>query len=128
MKLLLDTHIFLWLNSSPELLSDSARQACEELQNNLYLSYASVWEIQIKQQLGKLQLEAPWQDMIKTQQLDNDLNLLPIELEHIEGLENLPSLHRDPFDRLIIAQAIQEDMTIITVDSFFTDYRVPVIG
>lgn len=78
--------------------------------------------------MGKLQLDAPWQDMIKAQQQDNGLILLPIELRHIESLENLPAVHRDPFDRLIIAQAIQETMTIITVDSVFADYPVPMIG
>jgi PIN domain nuclease of toxin-antitoxin system len=128
MNLLLDTHAFLWLNDAPEKLSNIARQACEDLNNHLYLSLASVWEIQIKQQLGKLELNTPWREMIDTQQQDNDLALLPIELSHIEALSQLPAVHRDPFDRLLIAQAIQESMTIITVDGFFADYPVSVIG
>jgi PIN domain nuclease of toxin-antitoxin system len=128
MKLLLDTHVFLWLNDAPEKLSEMARQACEDLHNCLYLSLVSVWEIQIKQQLGKLQLSASWQEMIKTQQQDNNLVLLPIELTHIAALSQLPAMHRDPFDRLLIAQAIHESMTIITVDGFFADYPVSVMG
>jgi PIN domain nuclease of toxin-antitoxin system len=128
MKLLLDTHVFLWLNDAPEKLSETARQACEDLHNCLYLSLVSVWEIQIKQQLGKLQLSASWQEMIKTQQQDNNLVLLPIELTHIAALSQLPAMHRDPFDRLLIAQAIHESMTIITVDGFFADYPVSVMG
>lgn len=128
MKLLLDTHVFLWLNDSPEKLSDTARQVCEDLNNSLHLSMASVWEIQIKQQLGKLQLSESWREMIKTQQQDNDLVLLPIELKHIEALNSLPPVHRDPFDRLLIAQAIQESMSIVTVDSCFTNYPVSVIS
>lgn len=127
MKLLLDTHAFLWLNDSPEKLSVAARQACEDLDNRLYLSLASVWEIQIKQQLGKLQLNASWLEMIKTQQQDNDLTLLPLELLHIEALNHLPPVHKDPFDRMLIAQAIEESMTIITVDGYFADYPVSII-
>ncbi|MGZ8164740.1 MAG: type II toxin-antitoxin system VapC family toxin [Methylobacter sp.] len=128
MKLLLDTHVFLWLNVEPEMLSMSARAACEDPGNSLYLSLASIWEIQIKQQLGKLQLESPWQQMINTQQQENNLALLSIELPHIEALENLPAAHRDPFDRLIIAQALQEEMTVISVDSIFNNYPISVIS
>lgn len=126
--MLLDTHVFLWLNGSPEKLTTAAREACENPGNSLYLSLASVWEIQIKQQLGKLELDTPWQDMIKTQQIDNDMALLPIQLAHVEGLAALPSVHRDPFDRMLVAQAITEGMTVITVDPVFSDYPVRVIG
>jgi PIN domain nuclease of toxin-antitoxin system len=110
------------------MLSMSARAACEDPGNSLYLSLASIWEIQIKQQLGKLQLESPWQQMINTQQQENNLALLSIELPHIEALENLPAAHRDPFDRLIIAQALQEKMTVISVDSIFNNYPISVIS
>lgn len=78
MKLLLDTHVFLWLNEAPEKLTPIIRQTCENPDNSLHLSIASVWEIQIKQQLGKLQLDIPWQDMIDTQRRDNNLAMLPI--------------------------------------------------
>ena len=80
MNVLIDTHVFLWLNEAPEKLSASALQLCECSDVRLYLSLVSVWEIQIKQQLGKLSLTTPWQTMIKRQQQDNELKLLPIEL------------------------------------------------
>lgn len=127
MKLLLDTHIFLWLNEAPEKLPPTLRQACENPDNSLHLSIASIWEIQIKQQLGKLQLDIPWQDMIDTQRKDNNLAMLSIELAHIHDLAKLPSPHRDPFDRIIIAQAITEDMTIASVDPVFSDYPAKLI-
>lgn len=128
MKLLIDTHVFLRLNGSPEKLGDAARQACEDPGNSLHLSLASVWEIQIKQQIGKLQLDAPWQDMIKAQQRNNNLGLVPVELAHIEALANLPPAHRDPFDRLIIAQAMTEGMTIVTLDAVFKEYPAQLLG
>lgn len=127
MKLLLDTHVFLWLNGSPDKLSDAARQACEDPGNSLHLSLASAWEIQIKHQLGKLQLDAPWQDMIKTQQQDNGLAMVPIELAHVAALANLPPAHRDPFDRMIISQASMEGMTVVTADQAFAGYPVPIL-
>jgi PIN domain nuclease of toxin-antitoxin system len=127
MNLLLDTHIFIWLNDAPEKLKPAIREACEDPCNGLYLSVASVWEIQIKQQLGKLELEIPWFDMVETQRKDNDLILLPIELRHIQALGNLPAPHRDPFDRLIIAQAIREDMMLASMDAIFSEYPVRLI-
>lgn len=128
MNVLIDTHVFLWLNEAPEKLSASALQLCERSDVRLYLSLVSVWEIQIKQQLGKLSLSTPWQTMIQRQQQDNELKLLPIELSHIEQLQALPAVHRDPFDRLLIAQAIQESMTIVTSDQFFSQYPVALVS
>jgi PIN domain nuclease of toxin-antitoxin system len=127
MNILLDTHIFLWLNDTPEKLSQPALDACQNLDNTLYLSLASVWEMQIKQQLGKLQLNGTLQTLISTQQQQNGLQLLPIELEHIETLSHLPSPHRDPFDRLLIAQSIKEQMLIISADQAFAGYPVSLI-
>ncbi|MCI5132540.1 MAG: hypothetical protein D3904_13755 [Candidatus Electrothrix sp. EH2] len=83
MKLLLDTHIFLWLNSEPGKVPSAAYDACCDPNNQLYLSHLSPWEIQIKQQLGKLQLRAALPELIETQTRENDLNMLPIELAHI---------------------------------------------
>ncbi|QWF69694.1 type II toxin-antitoxin system VapC family toxin [Methylomonas paludis] len=128
MKYLLDTHIFLWLNEEPDKLSPTMRQVCDDPANTLVISLVSLWEIQIKQQLGKLQLDLPWRQMLETQQQDNGLLLLPIEIKHISALENLPSFHRDPFDRLLIAQALQENMTILSVDAVFTQYPAPLIS
>lgn len=127
MNLLLDTHIFLWLNDTPEKLSPAALAACQDENNTLYLSLVSAWEIQIKQQLGKLELSESLHTLINTQQQQNGLQLLPIELAHIEELANLPSPHRDPFDRLLIAQSIKQQMHIVSADQVFTDYPVNLI-
>ena len=88
MKLLLDTHIFLWLSSEPEKLTATAFDACRDPQNQLYLSLVSPWKIQIKQQLGKLHLQATLPELIETQVSRNDLNILPIELDRINGVDN----------------------------------------
>ena len=128
MKYLLDTHIFLWLNEEPEKLSSTMRLVCEDPANTLVISLVSLWEIQIKQQLGKLQLDLPWRQMLDTQQQDNGLLLLPIEIKHISALEKLPSIHRDPFDRLLIAQALQENMIILSADAVFTQYPAQLIS
>ena len=117
MNLLLDTHIFLWLNQSPEKLPFDLLDLCKDSANTLFLSHVSPWEIQIKTNLGKLDLNVPLHKMIETQQHDNDLKLLPIELAHIYVLEKLEHHHNDPFDRLLIAQAMVENMPIVTVDS-----------
>jgi PIN domain nuclease of toxin-antitoxin system len=128
MKLLLDTHIFLWLSSEPEKLSDQARSLCEDEANQLYLSLVTPWEVQIKQQLGKLECKQPLSTLIETQQRENDLHLLPVQLEHIYGLASLPNHHRDPFDRLLIAQAITESMVLVTVDEKIPLYPVATVG
>ncbi len=127
MNLLLDTHVFLWLNDTPERLSPTALAACQDGNNTLFLSLASAWEIQIKQQLGKLELNESLQTLISTQQQQNGLQLLPIELAHIEALSQLPAVHRDPFDRLLIAQSIQQHMQIVSADQVFTGYPVNLI-
>ncbi len=127
MNLLLDTHIFLWLNEQPEKLSANILSHCEDSNNCLFLSHVSPWEIQIKHQLGKLTLDEPLQAMIETQQQDNDLQLLPITLTHIYALAHLPHHHRDPFDRLLIAQASVEEMSLITVDGRMKDYPIKLV-
>lgn len=124
MKLLLDTHIFLWLNSDPEKLSETILKACSTSDNELYLSLVSPWEIQIKQQLGKLQLYNPLSDLIKTQIDQNGLIILPVKLEHIYALSNLPAIHKDPFDRLLIAQAKIESMVLVSEDKMIRNYQV----
>ena len=108
MKLLLDTHTFIWLDSSPEKLSNTVLTACEEPANQLYLSVVSAWEMQIKQQIGRLQLDVSFDQMIQTQQSANDLRILPVALHHVYALGALPLYHHDPFDRLPIAQAKAE--------------------
>jgi len=127
MNLLLDTHIFLWLNQQPENLSVKVLDMCEDSNNSLYLSYVSPWEIQIKSKLGKLDLQCPLQEMIATQQRDNDLKLLPITLKHIYALADLENYHQDPFDRLLISQSMVESMPLVTVDSKIMRYPVVTI-
>jgi PIN domain nuclease of toxin-antitoxin system len=122
MKLLLDTHTFLWLASCPEKLSHSALTACEDPTNQLCLSVVSAWEIQIKRQIGRLQLDVPLDQMIQAQQSANDLQILPVELRHVYTLDELPLHHNDPFDRLLIAQAKAEDAWLVSTDSQFKPY------
>ena len=127
MKVLLDTHVFIWLDTQPEKLSKRALDVCQDTDNQLYLSMASIWEMQIKVQLGKLKLKIPIADMLTVQQQENDLNVLNIALTHIYQLQALPFHHNDPFDRLIIAQSVLENMTLISVDEKFKSYDLPVL-
>lgn len=103
MKLLLDTHTFIWWTGLPERLSERVANLLAQEDNDLLLSVASVWEMQIKIQSGKLNLDLPLRELISTQQQTNNLQLLPIEVEDVWVLESLPAVHRDPFDRIIIA-------------------------
>ena len=102
MKLLVDTHIFIWWADQPERLSQAALSALEDEANELLLSVASVWEIQIKIQLGKLKLSLPLKELIKNQQETNNLTVSPVALPHVLALDALPFHHKDPFDRLLI--------------------------
>lgn len=114
MKILLDTHIFIWWADEPERLSPVALSALEDEANELLLSVASVWEMQIKIQLGKLHLSLPLKELLKNQQETNYLTGSPVTLEHVLALDALPFHHKDPFDRLLIAKSIEEELTIVT--------------
>ena len=127
MKLLLDTHAFLWVNEDSERLSQTVKDLCSSGEHEFYLSMASPWEMQIKNQLGKLSLAMPVEELVDKNRQENNIQLLPIDLAHIAYLKQLPAHHKDPFDRIIIAQAIIEGLTVVTVDHAFTDYSVPVI-
>jgi len=127
MKLLLDSHAFIWWSSEPEKLSSLARAHCEDRNNILLLSVASVWEMQIKQQLGKLQLVAPLRTLIENQQRNNDLQILRIEIEHALALDTLPLHHKDPFDRMLIAQANAEELFVMSKDEIFKAYSVKLL-
>lgn len=124
MKLLLDTHAFIWWSSEPEKLSKKVLATIEDDENELILSVASIWEMQIKVQLGKLEITDPLEDLIAIYQRGNDLQILPVYLNHVLALETLPAYHRDPFDRLLIAQASAEKLVIITKDQNFKEYPV----
>lgn len=127
MNLLLDTHVFIWLELAPQKLSQAAMDACSDINNKLYLSVASVWEMQIKSQLNKFGFTVDIPLMIDTQCNENGLQVLPITLAHIYQHETLDNHHRDPFDRLIIAQAIKENMTLVSADGVFDSYDVPLL-
>lgn len=127
MNLLLDTHAFIWWAIDPDKLSSPARTACENTTNQLLLSIASVWEMQIKYQLEKLTLPKPLAELVDHQVRQNGLRLLSIELPHIYALQTLPPHHRDPFDRLIIAQATVAGLTIVTTDGAFRSYAAPLL-
>ncbi len=127
MKILLDTHAFIWLDSQPEKLSKKAIEVCQDTSNELYLSMASLWEMQIKAQLGKLELNISLEEMLALQQQENDLKVLNFSLAHIYQLQSLPFHHNDPFDRIIIAQSILENMTLISVDEKLNAYNIAVL-
>jgi PIN domain nuclease of toxin-antitoxin system len=127
MKLLLDTHIFIWWADQPEKLSHAVLSALEDEANELLLSVASVWEMQIKIQLGKLKLSMPLKELVRTQQETNDLRISPVALPHVLALDALPFHHKDPFDRLLIAQSIEEDLTLVSADSQFSAYSVKLL-
>lgn len=127
MKLLIDTHVFIWLNDDSSQLSNKVKELYLSREHEVYLSIASAWEMQIKVQLGKLGLAMPIEALVSQNIQDNDLYLLPIDLSHIAQLEKLPPHHKDPFDRMIIAQAMVEGFTIVSIDHVFADYAVPVI-
>jgi PIN domain nuclease of toxin-antitoxin system len=127
MKLLLDTNVFIWLNDAPHRLREQVMTVVANPENDLFLSLTSIWEMQIKIQLGKLQLTDALPDILRTQQVENNLQILTINLNHIWSLENLPYHHRDPFDRLLIAQAQTEGMTLVSADGIFELYDVDLL-
>jgi PIN domain nuclease of toxin-antitoxin system len=126
-RILLDTHAFLWWESNASLLSEAAFAACQSPDNVLLLSIASLWEIQIKSQLGKLMLTEPLKVKIQRQKEVNGLVVFPIEEEHIYTLNRLEAHHRDPFDRILIAQAIAEDTPIVTQDPLIVQYGTNIV-
>jgi len=127
MKLLLDTHVFLWLRNEPEKVSKTVLDAYQNSENSIFLSLVSVWEMQIKQQLGKLQLAISLADMVQEQCTNNDLGIIPIDLHHILGVEQLPFHHKDPFDRLLISQAKIEKLILASSDSRFAQYNIDLL-
>ena len=125
MKLLLDTHTFIWWDSEPSKLSQRALELLTDKNNLRLLSVVSLWEIQIKHQLGKLTLNKTLRQIVATQQ-NNFIEILPITAAHVLALDGLPIYHKDPFDRLLIAQANTENAVLISCDSVFANYSVKV--
>ena len=124
MKLLLDTHAFIWWATDDTRLSEQATNAIMSPGNELYLSAASVWEMAIKSALGRMQIAMSLRDFLTTYKAQYELEDLPILRQHAAAVANLPPHHRDPFDRMLIAQAQLEEMLVLTADSAFTAYDV----
>lgn len=121
MRLLLDTHAFIWWDSDPAQLSAVALAALRDPVNTVWLSVVSVWEIIIKARLGKLSLRLPL-PLIVAQQQANGLQVLPVALPHALAVEGLPPFHKDPFDRMLVAQAIVEGAELVSADHVFLQY------
>jgi PIN domain nuclease of toxin-antitoxin system len=127
MKVLLDTHAFLWLITDEDRLSENARQTFLNTENSLFFSAASLWEICIKKSLGKLSLKDGWFQTIQKEMEINTIQWLPIETTHCAEVTELPFHHRDPFDRMLIAQAIVEELKLLSRDSRLSDYAIELI-
>ena len=123
MRYLLDSQVFLWYKDGRSLLSREHREHLDDLRHELFLSVASVWELTIKRALGKLSFAGSFS--IATQ--SSGIKMLPIELGHVEEMEKLPRLHRDPFDHLLIAQARVEGLILVTHDRAIHHYDVPTL-
>ena len=126
MKLLLDTHAFLWFIAGDDRLSRNARGAMERDDAELFLSAASVWEMAIKASLGRLTLPVSVADTV-AEKVEDGFRMLPVEWEHAAAVQELPWHHRDPFDRLLIAQAAAEKMPLVTGDRIFRAYGANII-
>ena len=123
MRILIDTHIFLWFINNDSQLSLTAKILLES-DVELLLSVVSLWEIAIKVSTGKMTLPKPFEIFIPEQLQQNEITVLPIETNHLTYVTTLPFHHRDPFDRLLIAQSIVEGIPIVSVDSAFDPYKV----
>ena len=126
MRLLVDTHAFLWFVVGDSKLSRTARRTLEDENAELHLSAASVWELAIKSSLGRLTLPAPVAEYV-ADKMTAGLHVLPVDWVHAAAVERLPFHHRDPFDRLLVAQAQTERLPIVTSDRVFRRYGVTVI-
>lgn len=127
MKLLLDTHVFLWLDTADERIPASVREACEDGANEVFLSLVSVWEMQIKTALGKMRPPIDPVSLAEAYLKNATLRTLPIELAHIREMGGLPVIHGDPFDRMLVAQARHEGLALVTADRVIREYPVEVL-
>lgn len=122
-RLLLDTHVLLWVLSEPKKLGPELRKMISAGANEVYVSAASAWEIEIKRSLGKLQAPEDLEAQLAAARIDE----LPVRIQHAVAMRRLPALHRDPFDRLLIAQAQVEQLTVVTRDEKFRRYDVALL-
>jgi len=126
-KLLLDTHTFLWIVGDDARLSPAARSAFRNPQNEVLLSIASIWEILVKAALGKLPFPRPAASYLREQIRHTRVEVLPIMLAHVLRLERLPMRHRDPFDRILVAQALEERIPLVSRDRTLSAYGVEIL-
>jgi PIN domain nuclease of toxin-antitoxin system len=124
MRLLLDTHSFLWFVTDDPQLSANAQALVADPTNEIVVSPASYWEVAIKVSIGKYPLDLPFGQFFTQGIEGNDFSILPVEIRHAEVLASLPMHHKDPFDRMIISQAIAEQIPVVSVDSTFDSYGV----
>ncbi len=122
MKLLVDSHAYIWMGLEPAKLSPAAAQALTDVANEIYVSVASLWEIAIKTQLGKLDLSAPLPEFVSRLRVESGVHVLSITDEHVFAHTALPSVHRDPFDRMIVAQAHADGFVVVTRDPRIGEY------
>ena len=127
MRYLLDSRVFLWWCGNSAKLSPTVFDIIKNGDSPVYISLLSIREIQIKSQLGKVDLPIPIMELFSRQQTEHNIGLLAIELPHMKTLTTLPNLHVDPFDRILVAQAIAENMTLITKDHNIAKYPVKVL-
>ena len=125
MKLLLDTHLLLWAAGEPQRLSKQARTLIDNLNNELLFSAASLWEVAIKRGLGRDDFKVDAR-LLRRGLLDNGYTELPIISDHVVATESLPLIHKDPFDRILVAQATVEGITLLTIDSLVSQYPGPI--
>jgi PIN domain nuclease of toxin-antitoxin system len=124
MKVLLDTCTFLWITTDDENLSDTARQIFRSPNNEIFLSSVSAWEIIVKNGIGKLPLPSLAEEFIVNQRIKHEIETLSLTEKAVFHLYKLPTYHKDPFDRMLICQAIENDLTILTNDSLIVQYPV----
>lgn len=124
MRLLLDTHTFLWWATDAPELSPAARDAVGDAYNDCWLSLVSCWEMAIKLSLGKLRLPAPVERFVPEQMAENDFRQLGLEFQHVVRVATMALHHRDPFDRLLVAQAVEEDLALVSADAAFDAYDI----
>ena len=127
MKVLLDTHAFLWAITEDSRLSQTARRVFTSAENEILISVASIWEILVKAEAGKLPFPRPSGSYLRTQLKKTSVRVLPILLPHVLRIEDLPIHHRDPFDRIILAQAIEERLPLMSADEKFRLYPVELL-
>lgn len=127
MRILLDTCAFLWITTDANVLTPTVRRVFSNSDNEVFLSSVSVWEIIVKYNLGKLPLPEPPSDFIKSQREKHEIETLPLTENEVYFLHQLPDYHKDPFDRMLICQAIAKDLTILTNDALIRQYPVRVL-